>query len=141
MNLTWNINKANGLCISSYAFASVAQLKLDIKQTGVVNFFIRHQTKTSLNIEISCPKDGGRHNFCVGYVPKGAEKFKFHTQTTYGIFDGKPSVRNYFKLTKTQGLDELKEYLTLVLKELLPDVDGLTVNVTLYELPEADNLQ
>ena len=136
MNITWNIKRANSLCIFSYAFASVDRLRLGIRETGIADFLIRHQTKTSLNIEISTPKDGGRDNFCVGYVPKGAEKFKFHEKTTLGIFDSTPHTRSYFKLTKTQGLPELKEYLSLVLQELVPNMENITVNLTLYKLPE-----
>ena len=138
MKINWNLKKADGLTICSYAFASVAKLIQDIKETGKVDFVVRHATKTSLDIEISCPKDGGRHNFAVAYIPEGAEKFKFHEKVIRGVFDSKPRTRHYFKLTKTQGLAELKEYLAIVLERLVPGTESLDVNLTFYKVPEIE---
>ena len=47
-----------------------------------------------------------------------------------------PHTRHYFKLSKTQGLPELKEYLSLILNELVPGIESLSVDMTLYKLPE-----
>lgn len=136
MNINWNVRRENSLCISSYAFANVKTLKESIRRTRSVCFVARHCTKTSLSIEISCPADGGKHNFDVAYIPAGAEKYKFHRKVIHGIFDSKPRERHYFKIGKKQGLPELKDYLGLVLGELLPDVSELIAEIVLYKLPE-----
>lgn len=135
MNIQWNIRRANGLSISSYAFASVQKLVEDIRETGKADILVRHNTKTSLSVTISSTKDAGQ-SFHVGYIPAGAEKFKFHAATTTGIFDNVPRTRHYFKLSKTQGLAQLKEYLSLVLDELVPGMESLSIDMTLYKLPE-----
>lgn len=135
MNIQWNIHRADGLSISSYAFASVKKLVEDIRETGKVDIVVMHNTKTSLAVTISSTKDAGQ-SFYVSYIPAGAEKFKFHTATTTGIFDNVPRTRHYFKLSKTQGLAQLKEYLSLVLDELVPGMESLSVDMTLYKLPE-----
>ena len=136
--ITWNIRRENNLCISSYIFANLEKLREGIRRTGTVSFVVRHKTKTSVAIEISCPEDDGRHNFNVAYIPSGAEKFKFHNKVTYGVFDSKPRERHYFKIGKKQGLPELKEYLGLVLHELLPDMESVTAELVLYKLPEIE---
>ena len=135
MKIQWNIRRYDGLSISSYAFASVKKLVEDIRETGKADILVRHNTKTSLSITISSTKDAGQ-SFHIGYIPAGAEKYKFHAATTTGIFDNVPRTRHYFKLTRTQGLPELKEYLSFVLDELVPGVESLTVNMTLYKIPE-----
>ena len=139
MNITWNTRRENNLCVSSYVFANVEKLKEGIRRTGTVSFVVRHQTKTSVAIEISCPEEESKgHNFDVAYIPSGAEKFKFHNKVTYGVFDSKPRERHYFKIGKKQGLPELKEYLGLVLNELLPDMESVTAELVLYRLPEIE---
>ena len=135
MKIQWSIRRADGLSISSYAFASVKKLVEDIRETGKADILIRHNTKTSLSITISSTKDAGQ-SFHIGYIPAGAEKLKFHTATTTGIFDNVPHTRHYFKLSKTQGLPELKEYLSLILNELVPGIESLSVDMTLHKLPE-----
>lgn len=137
MNIQWNIRKADGLSICSYAFASVKRLEEDIRSTGAVDILVRHRTKTTLSITVSSTKDAGQ-SFYVGYIPVGAEKYKFHAATTTGIFDNVSRTRNYFKLTRTQRLPELKGYLSIVLDELVPGMESLTVNMTLYKVPELE---
>lgn len=137
MNIQWNIRRADGLSICSYAFASVKKLVEDIRETGKADILVRHNTKTSLSITISSTKDAGQ-SFYVGHIPAGAEKFKFHTATTTSIFDNVPRTRHYFKLNKTQGLYQLKKYLSLVLDELVPGMESLTINMTLYKIPELE---
>lgn len=135
MNITWNLSKADGCNFSCYAFSSPQRLVKAIRESGTVDFFIQHETKTSLDIEISSP-GSDRDRFAIAHIPIGAEKFKFHEKTTYGVFDSKPCVRHHFKLTKTQGLTELKEYLTIVLKALVPEIENLNVNIVFYKIPE-----
>lgn len=135
MNIQWNIRKADGLNICSYAFASVKKLVEDIRKTGKADIVVMHQTKTSLSVTISSTEDAGQ-SFRIGYIPTGAEKYKFHAATTTSIFDNISRTRHYFKLTRTQGLPELKRYLSLVLDELVPGMESLTVNMTLYKIPE-----
>lgn len=136
MNINWNVKSTGGLTICSYAFSDVRRLVNDIRESGTVDFVVRHDTKTSLDIELSCPKDDSRDCFAVAHIPPGAEKFKFHERRISNIFDGKVHVRKLFKLTKTQGLEELKEYLSLILQQLIPDQQDLSVNLFLYKVPE-----
>lgn len=139
MNVNWNITKSNGLTISHYAFANANKLREGIRETKTVQFVVFPCTKTSLNIEISCSQKNEGHNFLVGYIPAGAEKFTFHKRTTCGIFDGVPHTRYHFKLTKKQGLPELKEYLSLVLKDYVPDVEKLDADILLYHIDIPEN--
>jgi hypothetical protein len=139
MEINWNIKHTSGLTISYYAFSDVKRLISRIRETLTADFVVRHETKTSLSAEISCTGGDGHDSFAVGHIPKGGEKFKYHERTVHNIFYGTTATRRYFKLTKTQGLPELKEYLRLVLLELMPDVPSLTVNLTLYRVPELES--
>lgn len=138
MKINWTVRKSAGLTISAYLFANVNRLIHDIRESGRVTFTVRHQTKTSLNINISCPKEGSCHEFGVGYIPPGAEKFKFHEKVSRGVFDAKQTVRHHFRISRTQGLPELKEYLSLVLEHHLPDVQELDAEIILYKVPELE---
>lgn len=138
MEITWNIIRTGGLTISAYAFASVQNLIKGIRETSTAEFVVRHHSKTTLDIEISYPD--GKDNFAVAHVPPGGEKFKFQEKTVRNLFDGSTYVRRNFRLTKTQGFPELKEYLTLVLKSLVSDMEDLKVNLYLYEMPEFNNI-
>ena len=138
MNITWNIRRENSLCVSSYFFANVEKLKEGIRRSKKVSFVVRHQTKTSVAIEISCPEESKGHNFDVAYIPSGAEKFKFHDKVTYGVFDSKPRERHYFKIGKKQGFPELKEYLSIILDNLVPELTEVKVELVLYRIPELE---
>ena len=135
MIINWNTHHINSLLICHCSFASVTGLKDGIRESKTVDFLVRHSTKTSLDIEISSP-GAPEHNFTVAHIPPGAERFKFLRQTVRNIFDGSESVHERFKLTKTQGLPELKEYLSLVLAALVPDAGELDANITLFRMPE-----
>ena len=134
MEINWNTAKAKGLIISSYSYANIETLKEGIRETRSVQFVIFPCTKTSVNIEISCPKKDGRHNFYIAHIPARAEKFKFLEKTTCGIFDNKPRTRYHFKLNKKQGIPELKEYLAIILKEYVPDVESVDADLLLYDI-------
>lgn len=138
MDINWNVRRTGGLMISSYAFAEQAKLAAGIRETGTVSFLVRHATKTSLDIEVSCPAADGRHNFAVAYIPKGTEMYKFHTQATRNVFTCEVTQRHRFKLTKTQGLPELKHYLSLVIRDLVPDLGAVEAEIVLYNMPEFD---
>lgn len=138
MNITWNIRRENSLRVSSYVYANVEKLKEGIQQTGTVSFVVSHQTKTSVAIEISCPEENKGHSFYVADIPSGAEKFKFYDKVTYGIFDSKPRKRHYFKIGKKQGLPELKEYLSIILDNLVPGLTEVKVDLVLYRIPELE---
>lgn len=137
MNVDWNIIHTGGLTISAYVFASVKNLVKGIRETGTADFVVRHHSKTTLDIEISYP--GGEDNFKVAHIPPGAEKFKFQKRTIRSIFDGSSHILHHFKLTKTQGFPELKEYLSVVLDNLALDMEELKVNLFLYQMPEFEN--
>ncbi len=136
MNIDWNIQHLQkGYIHSATSYANVKELVRGISESGIADFFVRHETKTSLNIEISSPGAPG-HSFGVALVPPGAEKFKFLDRSHYNIFTDETTATKQFRLTRTQGLPELREYLSLVLSWLVPGADALKVNVTLYQLPE-----
>lgn len=54
------------------------------------------------------------------------------------IAKGTVTARHYFRLTKKQGLEAFKEYLHLVLEQMLPDVEHLEATLTLYKIPELE---
>jgi hypothetical protein len=140
MKINWNTRRADGLVISANSRASMQKLAEGIRQCKAADFDVRHCTKTSLDIEISTPA-APEHNFRVALIPKGAEKFKFHHQRETNVFDGTTAIRERFKLTKDQGLPELKEYLSLVLKNLVPGEEELTATIHLYKTPELEEKQ
>ena len=112
-------------CVSYIVCGNTRQMIEDIEKSGEVDFYIHRQTKTSLNVSIQ----SGENSFVIGHIPHGAEKFKFLTQTSYSFLDYKQHERNYFKITKKQGLNELKEYLFYVLKEINFNREELTANI------------
>ena len=136
MNINWNIKRSHHLAISHYAFSDAKVLASDIRTTESVDFVVRHNTKTSLAITISCQKGDGRHCFDIAHIPAGAERFSFLETMSRNIFDGRVTTRRYFRLTRKQGLEELKEYLRLVLAQILPDVQTLNAEMMLFNVPE-----
>ncbi len=135
MVINWNLNTISYLCRHCSAFSNVDKLLSDIRESKTVNFFVCHETKTSLNVEIS--NDIHPENtFSVGYIPPGAEKYSFHKRNLYQIFEDKSSSRYFFKISNKQGLDEFKDYLALILSHVVPSLESITVNVIFYKVPE-----
>ena len=67
--------------------------------------------------------------FTVAHIPVGGEKFKYVEQYFDGVFDS--GMRYYFRISKKQGMTELKEYLTMVLTDMNLSVDSLNVNLSI----------
>lgn len=106
------------------------QLVSEIVKCGQCAFTVKPLTKTSLDVRISIPNS--KENYVVGVdnVPPGAEKFKFLTRRFVSPYYGTEYYSNYFKVSQTQGIDQLNEYLQLVLEELLSGHEDISIDVT-----------
>jgi len=109
------------ICDSFGSDLKKANLVSDLLETYECKFFIRPKTKTSLSIEV-CTNTPARYtNMGVGYIPKGSEKFKFLERWESTCAGSLSKQRFYFKISKTQGYEELLEHISNVLWDLVGD--------------------
>ena len=132
MNYNWNIkySPCPPCIVSHYAHANINNMKRNIEESKTVYVSVRKRTKTTLDINLYHGKD----DFAVAHIPAGAEKFKFVEAYFNGIFSS--SLNYYFRISKKQGLSELKEYLELVIAELNLSVDTLNVEMNIIGIEE-----
>ena len=134
MNITWNIEKHDKLpmCSSSSMYPNMGAMKCDIEETGRMFISVEKRTKTTLDITLSSDKVGA---FGVAHIPTGAEHLKYHHVSSDNYFHGHQEL-DYFKLTKKQGLEELKFYLERVIDGLKLNVEDLTVIMNIWKVDE-----
>lgn len=130
MNITWNIKKHDKLPMSSSSlmYPNISVMKHEIEETGRIYISVENRTKTTLDIGLSSDNVGV---FGVAHIPAGAEHLKYHHVSSYNYFHGHQEL-DYFKLTKKQGLNELKFYLERVIDGLKLEVEDLTVNMNIW---------
>lgn len=134
MNIIWNIKKHDKLpmCSSSSMYPNMDAMKRNIEETGRIYVSVEKRTKTTLDITLSSEKVGA---FGVAHIPAGAEHLKYHHVSSDNYFHGHQEL-DYFKLTKKQGLEELKFYLERVIDGLKLKVEDLTVNMNIWAVEE-----
>lgn len=134
MNINWNIKYSpQPTCVvSRYVFANIQRMRRNIEGSGKVNVSVSRRTKTTLDIHFWYDKD----SFAIAHIPAGAEKFKFVEASQYSFFDSSNSTRYYFRISKRQGLPELKEYISFVLGELNLSLDTLAVDMNIIGIKE-----
>jgi len=123
-------------CESYSSGANVNRMRQDIRSCGVAVVLVGKRTKTTLNLTLYSNEGHHEDSFGIAHIPSGAEKFKFVHTEQYNYLWGKTDIRDHFRLTKKQGLSELKEYLSLVLAELNLNMDELTVKIRIKDIPE-----
>ena len=134
MKYNWNIKHSPQppCVVSCYMHGDVNRMKRNIEQNGTAHISVRKRTKTTVDIDLWYDED----RFAVAHIPTGAEKFKFVEASQYSFFDCASSTRHYFRISKKQNLQELKEYLELVLGELNLSVDTLNVEMNIIGVEE-----
>ena len=82
----------------------------------------RHETKTRVSTSLSL----GDHSSLINWQIKGIKTFE---KSEANYFSGGINTSNYFVLSKAQGIDKYKEYLTAILTKLCEklEIDELTV--------------
>lgn len=127
MKINWNIKQMPkpACVVSCYRHGDKQRMKKNIEANGSVNISVRQRTKTSLEISMWYDDD----SFTVAHVPVGAEHLKFVESYFDGVFSS--GMRYSFRISKKQGMNELKEYLGLVLGEMNFSLDVLNVNMNI----------
>lgn len=84
----------------------------------------RHETKTRVSTNLSL----GDHSSLINWQVEGIKTFE---KSEWNYFSGGKNTSNYFILSKAQGIDKYKEYLTAILTKLCEklEIDELTVNL------------
>ena len=137
MKIDWKIEYLQKFPnVSSYMYGSVDRMKQNIRTNKKVFVSVNRRTKTTVNIELFYDED----SFSVAHIPAGAERFKFVEATDYSFFSGRSETRHYFRISKKQGLSELKKYLELVLNELCLDLDNIQVEMRIIGIDELKNI-
>lgn len=82
----------------------------------------RHETKTRVSTSLSL----GDHSSLINWEVEGIKTFE---KSEANYFSGGMSTSNYFVLSKAQGIEKYKEYLTAILTKLCEnlDIDELSV--------------
>lgn len=134
MDYNWNIKYSPKppCVVSHYLYGDVNRMKRNIEENGKVFISVNRRTKTTLAINLFYGDD----SFGVAHIPAGAEKFKFVETSDYSFFSASSSTHQHFRISKKQGLSELKEYLELVMDELKLSVDTLNVDMNIIGIDE-----
>ncbi len=136
MKIDWKITHINCTTVSHLMFSNLGRLTGNIRRCGKAVFGISRHSKTSLDIDVSSGDPSCSDAFAVAHVPKGTEDLSFVTTTNYSFLDGTNHTRKHYRLSKKQGLPELKRYLTAVLEEMLPGMKNLEVELVINDIPE-----
>ena len=134
MDIIWNVKNSPKppYMVSSYMHGDINRMKRNISEHRRAYVSVSRRTKTTLDIRLFYDED----SFAVAHIPKGAEKFKFVEASQYSFFDSCSSIRSYFRISKKQGLPELKEYIEFVLAELNLSIDTLNVDMNIIGIDE-----
>lgn len=136
MEINWKTTHINSVSTSMLIFSNLERLTGNIRKCGKAVFSISRHSKTSLDITVSSGDRSCTDTFAVAHAPKGTEDLSFVTTTNYSFLDGTNHTRKHFRLSKKQGLPELKRYLTAVLEEILPGMENLEVELVINDIPE-----
>lgn len=134
--ITYNIKKFDStpMCHSFSMYPSQKEMKKEIEEYGEVIISVEKRTKTTLDISMS---SRNVHSFSVAHIPSGAEHLKFHHVSSDNYFQGHREL-DYFKLTKKQGMNELKYYIERVIDELNIQRQDLYVDMYIYDIAELE---
>ena len=136
MKIDWKITHIDCTTVSHLMFSNLARLTGNIRRCGKAVFGISRHSKTSLDIDVSSGDPSCSDAFAVAHVPKGTEDLSFVTTTSYSFLDGTRHVRCHFRLSKRQGLPELKRYLSAILEEMLPGMESVEAELVINRIPE-----
>lgn len=136
MKIDWKTTHVSGATVSRLLFSNLGRLTENIRNCGKVTFGISRHSKTSLDIDVSSGDPSCADAFAVAHVPKGTEDLSFVTTTSYSFLDGTRHVRKHFRLSKRQGLPELKRYLAAILEEMLPGMESVEAELFINDIPE-----
>ena len=140
MKINWTITrepKKNSVTI--IVFSDPKRLAESIRQTGKAVFTVEKHTKTSLFIQIHSSEKTIVDSFAVTHVPKGAEDLKYVRGRSVSFMGGEMHENNYLRIGKTQGLPELKRYITAILEQYLPGTESLDIELIIRDVPELED--
>lgn len=107
--------------IKSYTlFSKAEELKKGICNSNSVRYSVKFITKTYLNISIEAGEATFKLNEPSEYSI--ANNIKLVTKTGWNYFHGSQSVNHYFKLTKKQNLEMLKNHIISLTEKVLSDL-------------------
>lgn len=115
------------MCIlgSKNIFSESVYLEM-VKENKITVRIFEH-TKTALST-----------TFQIGEVSNGVnieiEGFKFKTKTEFNYFSHKQNTNSYFKVLKSQGLNEYLNYLEAIFNKIYPNFPNETINVDIQGL-------
>lgn len=108
----------------------------ELKETGILYVDARKETKTSVSTSIKV----GKHMFSINTRPQKT-KHKFLEKTIRNIWTYGTKLCFFFRIQKTQGLDEYKEHLSDTLQHLLSHLGVRQLTVRLYNTHAIKELQ
>ena len=87
-----------------------------------ITIIASHETKTRVSTSLSL----GEHSSLINWEIEG---FKTHEKSEWNYFSGGYNTSHYFVLSKAQGKEKYKEYVSAILTKLCEklDIDELTV--------------
>jgi hypothetical protein len=93
-----------------------------LKEKKALTITARHETKTRVSTSLSI----GEHTSLINWSIEGIKTFE---KSEWSYFSGSKKTSNYFVLSKAQGIDKYKEYLTAILTKLCEklEIDELQV--------------
>jgi len=113
-------------------FAPISELREAVVKNNSIFVDIVYHTKTRLSLSIQ----GGSATFKVNHHSKYStdNNLNLHEETGMNFFSGQRSTNLYFKLTKKQNVEVLKEH-------ILSLVDGLFDSLGIRELVDTGNFE
>lgn len=132
MEITWNFSRSKWFTLCCKGGFTKNHLVESVKSSGTLKVFVRKHTKTSLGFDLAsgdpdqpymlrCQLNDNKHKFLI--TPEHTNGLGFRVPDKY-----------YFKVTKKQGAEELKNYLTYIITDVLRiDIEKLNVQVTFHD--------
>ena len=103
-----------------------------IKEDGILDVWISNEGKTALDIYVGRDSNHFRFNYT-------SPLYKFKAVSEHNWFTGESRVQNYFKILKSQNMEDLKKHIRYLVKEHFIKKD-LEVNILhLYVSPRVHN--
>lgn len=139
MNIIWNIHRPTGemwlYCVTIGCRNRLQKFSENVNETGYVRVKVSKRTKTTLSIHLYSHGTNDEINLDGDFIPAGCENLKYCHVCKDSPFGGFIEY-DCFKLTKKQGLSELKQHVEGVLNKLSLEREEIAVEMVICNVDE-----
>lgn len=104
-------------------FAEFPKAEMLASKEVIAEFHLHTKTRLSISLR------HGNKTINVNFIPSGSEGLKFDAEKGTNWFSGNSSTRQYFKISKKQGLPQVEQHLKNIMKHLGVEDAEFTINI------------